>query len=618
MNEMEGFTQAAVCTVAASGLPVQEKRALIHKLFVLEGQGDTGFTNGRTLKEMVECKYTFLFEKEEMYDYKQRKAYYDVDLPRKTSFVGGSVYPCKEDVPGLPGARGKLCVDSGSIAWQAMVDAGKITGEGAEPLTEITGLLALGRAYYLMTRQNGEIPTRVHWGLCATFFLTDAHREALAAGASQEEICELLGITPEQYNAREIRPQQATGKTYPAPAKVYYVQGELTPFTPASEEWGDGSYIFLGYRCAPEHTLYIRGTKLPCLLTALPPGAPARINPFALGEERVEWLENSNKAIADIERFSREVSAMITPGFQRDSSPVLRACLNWDSMRGQLDALSRLNNCRGLGISEVLSQVEGIFFATANILENARIPESVLGERTAFTALLAKLKVALLGYLGVENHPDIPQKQLEQFSETFARLTHLVETALERQKQIATARAPRGTPLEVSQVNMWAEELERLEATGNREENARRAILMDNLWKSRVLFLDEQAVYAAKALQFYRIAGQMIDAACQEYMGQMAPAPEIDGQVMALEVQLDFIAGLDPQRMLEDALPHLEPGYRPKSFLPVAAELVAVIGGGGVMEVHTQLLVSDEERELVTITWKNKELIAAEISRPPQ
>ena len=58
-------------------MPVSEKRSMIYSLLRLEEYGDCGFTNLRTLKEMMDCQYTFVFDKTEMYEYKANRGYYD-------------------------------------------------------------------------------------------------------------------------------------------------------------------------------------------------------------------------------------------------------------------------------------------------------------------------------------------------------------------------------------------------------------------------------------------------------------------------------------------------------------------------------------------------------------
>ena len=55
MHEIEDYIEEAVRVVSRSDIPVSEKRNLIYSLFKLEEYGDCGFTNRRTLKEMMAC-----------------------------------------------------------------------------------------------------------------------------------------------------------------------------------------------------------------------------------------------------------------------------------------------------------------------------------------------------------------------------------------------------------------------------------------------------------------------------------------------------------------------------------------------------------------------------------
>lgn len=82
MHEIEDYIEEAIRVVSRSDMPVSEKRSMIYSLLRLEEYGDCGFTNLRTLKEMMDCQYTFVFDKTEMYDYEANRGYYD-DLSKK-------------------------------------------------------------------------------------------------------------------------------------------------------------------------------------------------------------------------------------------------------------------------------------------------------------------------------------------------------------------------------------------------------------------------------------------------------------------------------------------------------------------------------------------------------
>lgn len=142
MHEIESYIEEAVRAVALSDMPVSEKRNLIYSLFQMEAYGDCGFTNLRTLKEMLDCRYTFVFDKTALFDYETNRPFYDT-LAEQGSFSQGDPYPLEaydEATDNWTRYPGKVCIDSGSAAWQGMVDSGAITGEGAEPVRRLDDL----------------------------------------------------------------------------------------------------------------------------------------------------------------------------------------------------------------------------------------------------------------------------------------------------------------------------------------------------------------------------------------------------------------------------------------------------------------------------------------------
>ena len=142
MHEIEDYIEEAIRVVSRSDMPVSEKRSMIYSLLRLEEYGDCGFTNLRTLKEMMDCQYTFVFDKTEMYDYEANRGYYD-DLSKKGGCSQGAPYTlvARDAVTNEWVKHGdKVCIDSGSDAWRGMVAAGAIAGEGAAPVERLENL----------------------------------------------------------------------------------------------------------------------------------------------------------------------------------------------------------------------------------------------------------------------------------------------------------------------------------------------------------------------------------------------------------------------------------------------------------------------------------------------
>ena len=122
MHEIEDYIEEAIRVVSRSDMPVSEKRSMIYSLLRLEEYGDCGFTNLRTLKEMMDCQYTFVFDKTEMYDYEANRGYYD-DLSKKGGCSQGAPYTlvARDAVTNEWVKHGdKVCIDSGPTrggAW---------------------------------------------------------------------------------------------------------------------------------------------------------------------------------------------------------------------------------------------------------------------------------------------------------------------------------------------------------------------------------------------------------------------------------------------------------------------------------------------------------------------
>ena len=135
MHEIEDCIEESIRVVSRSDVPVSEKRNMIYSLLRLEEYGDCGFTNLRTLEEMMDCQCTFVFDKTEMYDYEANRGYYD-GLSKKGGCSQGAPYTLvARDAVTDEWVRhdDKVCIDSGSEAWLGMVAAGAIADKGAAP-----------------------------------------------------------------------------------------------------------------------------------------------------------------------------------------------------------------------------------------------------------------------------------------------------------------------------------------------------------------------------------------------------------------------------------------------------------------------------------------------------
>lgn len=196
MHQIEDFVEFAIRRVATSDTSVQHKRNLIHTLLEMERYGDCSFTNLRTIREMTDCFYSFTFDAEEMYDYNEHPERYQKECNIHSS---GQVYFDRE--------TGKYCIDSGSEAWQEMVKAGAITGEGACPVE----LLPFAETLEQLKNLLGEMDRYTKSGFDCIALLTGTFDEMTDADDEMDEADDLtyllLGqqclFSPETYENEE-------------------------------------------------------------------------------------------------------------------------------------------------------------------------------------------------------------------------------------------------------------------------------------------------------------------------------------------------------------------------------------------------------------------------------
>ena len=90
MHEIEDYIEEAIRAVSRSEYAVSKSGTRFIRCSGWREYGDCGFTNLRTLKEMMDCQYTFVFDKTEMYDYEANRGYYD-DLSKKAAVLGAPI-----------------------------------------------------------------------------------------------------------------------------------------------------------------------------------------------------------------------------------------------------------------------------------------------------------------------------------------------------------------------------------------------------------------------------------------------------------------------------------------------------------------------------------------------
>ena len=284
MHQMEAFTEVAVRAVALSAMPTDLKRGLIFTLFEMEACGDCGFTNLRTLDEMVACHYTTVFDGEQMHDYSTHPEYYE-----------DGQYSGPDGVYGE--GTGKFCVDSGTQAWMMMVQKGMITGEAAEPFELLSPLQTFKKVVPLI----GEMGSYLRDGFYCTVLLSGAFDEMTdddgleVLGMTLQEFHELLGGDDDEVEDEVARRDDGQRK--------YDFWGTTASFVPKGDDVDEeGNYTLYGFRSMEGITLDMSGLELPFFVEIDPFPEAMAVNINRVMEEMA--LSDRQSAIDYIKRTS--------------------------------------------------------------------------------------------------------------------------------------------------------------------------------------------------------------------------------------------------------------------------------------------------------------------------
>ena len=196
MHQVEFFVEVSIVEIAESELPVAQKRDLVHSLLEMQSFCDCGFTNLRVLDCLVECEYTAMVAPKDMPDYEENKEFYET-LADVEEFEQGDVYLCEagDDVP--QELVGKVCVDSGSFAWEMLVEAGMLEGPIAEPITPLGPLDTLLTVIPLLQVElEPDLEESLGEGRVLLAIFTGALDEA-----NDEQFKQITGMTRLEFDA---------------------------------------------------------------------------------------------------------------------------------------------------------------------------------------------------------------------------------------------------------------------------------------------------------------------------------------------------------------------------------------------------------------------------------
>lgn len=536
MHEMEYFIECAVDTAAASGLSVGQKRDLIHTLFCLEENGDCGFTHGRTTRSMVESGYTFLFDKEDMHDYAERQAFYDEELPGKAAFSMGDLYIYDDYDKGFPEADGKLCVDSGSKAWEGMVAAGKITGEGAKPVRRLPTHEVLLMARRLLEAAYGNMDDYLKNGYLMTLFMSDAC-EGFTAHMPDDYFDLLLGCTREGFADIDFEEWALPEGRQPdgVPFRSYTLYGSPIDMIVDDALWPDGSYLFYGYK--GEGTLSLWENNLPFEAYVVDESRAFRVNPYRVDDEPVAWLAKADDTLSAITALANDVAArgasLSNPNIDLPIKAYFDSARLGVELREQEEAITD----PGLSYADKMQATAKTYIALAEIIEASRVPDELITEDSAFTALLILLHSQAARLVDYAGEPGAPHpNQLRQAGE---RLLEAAGTELDR--HMAHIRA--------GKVGLTAEkqaEIAALIAEVSQEGAVleRWVEVVNNLWQNPLVDLKERLTYAGAMIQFLGEARDYVASVAGEFRASVLPVPDMASDIKAMEDQMILLSAM--------------------------------------------------------------------------
>ena len=544
MHDMECFVECAVDVVAASGLPLQQKRDMIHTLFCLEKNGDCGFTHCRTTRPMVESQYTFLFDKEEMYDYAHNRAFYDEELPNKAAFSMGDLYIYENYDDEYPEADGKICVDSGFPPWDGMVAAGKITGEGALLVKRLPIHEALLTARQLIEAAHGKMNNYLRDGYLMTLFMSDAC-EDFTSGMPDSYFSMLLGCTREEFANIDFESWQLPddGQSEGVPFRRYALTGWPANLMVDDALWTDASYLFYGYR--GEGRIALWGKELPLEISVVDDNRSFRVNPYRVDDGPVAWLASADETLKAIADFANLVAARGAP--LRDPSADLPVKAHFDAVRlaAELEAQEKALTDPGGSYADKMQVTAQTYEALATVIAGATIPDELIEEDAPFTALLILLHSQAARLVDYAQDPGAPHSEL--LIKAGGHLLEVTLSELERHSAYIRAHKEGLTAEKKAELAALSAEVSEEGATPERWVH-----IVNRLWQNPLVDLKGRLTYAGALIQFLEEARKYADQVAGEFRASVLPIPDMASDVSAMEAQLTLLSAL-PEAVLAEA-----------------------------------------------------------------
>lgn len=542
MHQIESFIEISVIAVADSALPVSEKRNLIYTLFILEGYGDCGFTHRRTTKQMVDSSYTFLFDKTEMWDYGSNAGFYD-ELYEKGIFSNGSIYTYEDYDDLFPEAEGKICVDSGSPAWEAMVAAGKITGDGAKPVTRLSFVETLRTVKFLTEKQEGPLNSYNFDGLAMLFMMSGATDEANALTDPDEVYMELLGVTREQAEDEDFEdyaPPEPSEDDPETPSRVFRLNQSLIPFALDNDFAPDKTLILAGYKSTLPYITRNNGQKIHITIRYIPKSWPLRFNIFATDDRPVSWLET-------IEEDAQELGDCVWG----NTINVIEQLRTSDEYGEFLDieniqhAISKIFKHMAKDTIP-LSKLPKLLDIMSECWHEADLPEEAINESNPLTLFLMIMEInnqywrALIDHQGGSGKYETTVAALKKHSD-------IVKKRLDRHLRVIDEKYPKSLE-DISHYAALVAELTELSQNPQPENRTRRMELMRKIINSPCASIMQRMQYSYELIMFLANALDRVYETTDALVEQNLYMPDSAEVTAKLERKLALFDCFPPQR----------------------------------------------------------------------
>lgn len=174
------------------------------------------------------------------------------------------------------------------------------------------------------------------------------------------------------------------------------IHGAAVEFGLYDQLWGDGSYIFHGYKSKNNPKLTLSGQQVSLQVKIFPQGTPQRSNPFLASVKpnhtTVVWYENALPILSAAFTFLREFEEKRRFLLDGSLDSETEKYYNYADLSSQLNAFTAVMRNNTLEFSKKVYELAPILTSIRRILEINRIPDHLKYEESTFYLNVLKLQ----------------------------------------------------------------------------------------------------------------------------------------------------------------------------------------------------------------------------------